>query len=130
MPVDYKLYPPDWKTVIRPAILERDGHKCKFCGVENYAEGYRDNFGDFHTGLEMLSMSTERFESLFDELTASIKIILTIAHLDHNINNNDYSNLAALCQRCHFAHDRQDNNKRRKANERKKRYANQETLGL
>lgn len=34
------------------------------------------------------------------------KIILTIAHLDRDKTNNNYSNLAALCQRCHLDHDR------------------------
>lgn len=33
------------------------------------------------------------------------KIVLTTAHLDRNPANNDRSNLAALCQRCHLRHD-------------------------
>lgn len=37
MPINYNDYPPNWKTEIRPRILERDGHCCKFCGVPNYA---------------------------------------------------------------------------------------------
>ncbi len=32
MPIDYSKYPPNWKTEIRPAILKREGNKCKFCG--------------------------------------------------------------------------------------------------
>lgn len=32
-------------------------------------------------------------------------VCLTIAHLDHDITNNDYSNLAALCQPCHLRYD-------------------------
>ena len=35
----------------------------------------------------------------------AIVIVLTVAHLDHNPANNDPSNLAALCQRCHLRHD-------------------------
>lgn len=34
------------------------------------------------------------------------KVVLTVAHLDHDKNNNRFSNLAALCQRCHLTHDR------------------------
>lgn len=34
-----------------------------------------------------------------------IKVILTIAHLDHDINNNEYDNLKALCQLHHLRHD-------------------------
>lgn len=32
-------------------------------------------------------------------------VFLTTAHLDHNPANSDDGNLAALCQRCHLAHD-------------------------
>lgn len=79
MPIDYSKYPPNWKTEIRPAILKRDGDRCKFCGVRNYEPAQRGN--------------------------KVIRIVLTIAHLDHDIANNDYSNLAALCQRCHLRYD-------------------------
>jgi tRNA(Ile)-lysidine synthase TilS/MesJ len=34
-----------------------------------------------------------------------IKIVLTIAHIDHDTTNNADDNLAALCQRCHNRHD-------------------------
>ena len=33
------------------------------------------------------------------------RIVLTIAHLDGNKDNNDFENLAALCQKCHLHHD-------------------------
>ncbi len=33
------------------------------------------------------------------------KVILTIAHLDHNPTNSDYNNLKAWCQRCHNKYD-------------------------
>jgi hypothetical protein len=35
-----------------------------------------------------------------------IRIVLTVAHLDHTPENNADSNLRALCQRCHILHDR------------------------
>lgn len=35
MPTDYKNYPPDWKTRIRPDILQRANNKCEFCNVPN-----------------------------------------------------------------------------------------------
>ncbi len=73
MPCNYADYPADWFTKIRPEILDRDGHRCKFCNVPNYAQ---------HP----------------DTLS---KVVLTIAHLDQDITNNAYKNLAALCQRCH-----------------------------
>lgn len=33
------------------------------------------------------------------------KVVLTIAHLDHDPRNNRGDNLRALCQRCHLTHD-------------------------
>lgn len=42
----------------------------------------------------------------------STKVVLTVAHLDHDEQNNDPSNLRALCQRCHLALDRADNARR------------------
>jgi 5-methylcytosine-specific restriction endonuclease McrA len=36
MPCNYKKdYPANWQE-IRARILERDGHRCKHCGVANY----------------------------------------------------------------------------------------------
>lgn len=56
MPIDYSRYPPNWKTEIRPAVLERDGNCCKFCGVGNGHEVRRgkdrkgnDAFYDYGT---------------------------------------------------------------------------------
>jgi len=33
-------------------------------------------------------------------------VVLATAHLDQDPGNNALRNLAALCQRCHLAHDR------------------------
>lgn len=33
------------------------------------------------------------------------KVVLTVAHLDHQPENCDPANLAALCQRCHNRYD-------------------------
>lgn len=100
MPCDYKKYPSNWKQ-IRASILDRAGHKCEQCGVKNYALGVRVN-GQF---LDCTNdpMQLESFVCV-DELKG-IKIVLTIAHLDHNPQNNDPSNLKALCQKCHLTYD-------------------------
>lgn len=65
----------NWKD-IRKDILKRADNKCEFCGIENYA--IREN---------------------------GSKVVLTIAHLDHTPENCDYSNLRALCQKCHNRYD-------------------------
>ena len=74
-PENRKRYPANWKD-IRKDILKRADNKCEFCGIENYA--IREN---------------------------GSKVVLTIAHLDHTPENCDYSNLRALCQRCHNRYD-------------------------
>lgn len=40
------------------------------------------------------------------------RVVLASAHLDHNPDNNRLRNLAALCQRCHLAHDRPEHRRR------------------
>jgi len=90
MPCNYKNYPPNWHFEIRPRILERDGNKCKFCGVKNYAIGYRDSDGKFVYSNE-----------------GRLKIVLTIAHLNHDTTYNRDENLAALCQKCHLNYDKE-----------------------
>lgn len=77
MPIDYKLYAENWLSEIRPAILQRAGNRCEFCGVPNYT--YHPETGS--------------------------RVVLTIAHLNHDIHDNRPENLAALCQKCHNTHD-------------------------
>jgi 5-methylcytosine-specific restriction endonuclease McrA len=69
-------YPADWK-VIRAAILQRAEHKCEECGVPNYSP---------------------------HPITGS-RVVLTIAHIDHQPENCDPANLRAWCQRCHNTYD-------------------------
>ncbi|HEX2679551.1 MAG TPA: hypothetical protein VHM19_23035 [Polyangiales bacterium] len=41
----------------------------------------------------------------------AVRIVLTVAHLDHDPTNNADSNLLALCQRCHLRLDRHEHAK-------------------
>ena len=98
MPINYANYPANWEA-IRQSILDRDDHRCKFCCVANYAYGWRDRAGIFH------HWPAEKPESGWIAADRLLRIVLTIAHLDHDITNNTPDNLAALCQRCHLQHD-------------------------
>ena len=132
MPIDYTKYPKNWKTEIRPAILERAKDRCEFCMVENRSSVFRGIYegrpiyqkwdgavfdaidgslilGDRDGAYACIEPSTG------DPDQQAIKIVLTIAHLDHDVSNNCYSNLAALCQRCHLNHDRAHHAKKAKA---------------
>lgn len=121
MPIDYSRYPDNWEE-IRQDILERAGHCCEFCGVANYAVGARDFSGAWHNERDIhLMNSTAGFE-LFGDFPDMKRIVLTIAHLDQNIDHNDYGNLAALCQACHLNHDREFNIIKAKATWTEKRY--------
>jgi len=102
------LYPANWQE-IRAQILQRDGHKCKWCGVPNGSIGYRDEAGNFE---ELDHQAAE----IVGERAKIIKIVLTIAHLGapmpdgsagDKMNKMDCrdENLAALCQKCHLAYD-------------------------
>ena len=102
MPCDYKQYHPEWKIKIRPDILERDNHCCKFCGVKNLSIIHRTGKGmnDWIYWPEGMESEAWTLDGL-----KSTKIVLTIAHLDHDKTNNEYDNLAALCQKCHLGID-------------------------
>lgn len=97
-------YPTNWATEIRPRILARDGHCCKWCGVRNHTWGYRKADGTFVAGGETWDAA---HELLWGDLLSNpelklIRIVLTVAHLeDPNPANCSDENLAALCQRCH-----------------------------
>jgi 5-methylcytosine-specific restriction endonuclease McrA len=83
-------YPKNWKD-IRNRILQRADNKCEFCGVENYALVQRE--------------------------AKVVKIILTIAHLDHTPENCNPNNLRALCQQCHLRYDARHHAETRRSNQ-------------
>lgn len=104
MPINYKEYPKNWKTEIRPAILERAKNCCEFCGVKNHAIIHR-----FGKGINDFEYWPEGMESEIWTLEGkkSTKVILTIAHLNHDKLNHDIDleTLKALCQKCHLQYD-------------------------
>lgn len=118
MPIDYKKYPKDWKTVIRPRILERANNCCEFCTknnqkVRNRTLGFRGE-NDAWNEIEVSMQGDVDAEDAQDMGYKLIQIVLTIAHIDHDITNNSDDNLAALCQRCHNRLDIKDRVKNRK----------------
>lgn len=137
MPIDYSKYPKNWKTEIRPAILERANNCCEFCKVknrnyvfrgflENGLEVYQDVYANIYNAKTGEILYKENFDIYVKPLSGNenqqaIKIVLTIAHLDHNIENNDYSNLKALCQKCHLNLDKEHHRKNAKKTLNKKK---------
>lgn len=90
-PENRKRYPKEWPE-IRKRIQARAGDRCERCGVPN------------HSFIVRLEPEGWRFARPL-EVTGAVYIILTTAHLDHTPENNEDSNLAFLCQRCHNRHD-------------------------
>ena len=105
MPIkDKSIYPSDWQQ-ISLRIREREGQRCKFCSVENGAVGARDLNGEWHSQNSIDNMNSTVGWNLFGECPKIIRIVLTVAHLDHDPANNADDNLAALCQKCHLNYD-------------------------
>lgn len=127
MPINYKNYHPEWKTVIRPAILTRSFGYCEFCNIKNGITIIRGSWGEqeVYQDDEGFIYNAENSEYLGGDYLGCVStkpfttIVLTIAHLDHDINNNDYANLRALCQRCHNRYDRENRNANRKSKKEK-----------
>ena len=122
MPIDYSKYPPNWKKEIRPRILARAGNCCEFCGVENGAVGWRGGDGSFIFAPDYAKSRANGggfYVVKFCDPASNdgrIKIVLTIAHLDHDEENHDVQDgrLAALCQRCHLRYDAKEKARRLK----------------
>lgn len=128
MPIDYKKYPPNWKTEIRPAILKRANNCCEECGIENYSFGYRDKEGNFYDVENIMNAMEDRGYDFFEEgneldhhydkrgePTPPTRIVLTIAHTCHDPMCTNPDHLKALCQYHHLHLDLHHNlAKRRK----------------
>ena len=94
-PENKSRYPKNWKSEIRPSILERAKNRCEFCGRQNHTWYFNEN--------------TKKM----------VKVVLTIAHLDHVPEHCDPSNLRALCQRCHNQYDAKHRAETKKLNKKK-----------
>lgn len=135
------LYHPKWSLISRLVRGKRAADRCENCGVDNHAvvcrvrEGDyirtsgddfydacgfgRDEYGNrltYRQAMEVASLLNSQGPEFLPKNAAGnwIVIVLTVAHLDQRRSNNRFWNLKALCQRCHFAHDRKANIQRRK----------------
>ena len=121
MPIDYKKYCADWKLRSKFIRFYRAKNKCEFCGVDNYKAivrctmgnlpVYYDWSGILYDANNSKIIPRDVFNSSFNkESEKAIKVVLTTAHLDHDLKNNSFFNLKALCQKCHLNYDRKNNN--------------------
>lgn len=104
--MDKSKYPDNWPAISLQVRTEA-GNRCEWCKVANYAEGARDCAGMWWSFDRIESTSDAVIERWFGRYPDIVRIVLTVAHVDHDTANGERSNLAALCQRCHLNHDRE-----------------------
>ncbi len=96
-PENRARYPANWKEISRRIRVERAGNRCEFV----------------HDGIRCRAVNGEPHP-----LTGS-RVVLTVAHLDHQPENCADDNLLAGCQRCHLRYDaehhRQNRERRRRS---------------
>lgn len=120
-----KFYGREWQTETRPRILTRAGHQCEQCAKPNHATietvkyvlpemfgGYRMHWrhiGHAPGNTWIGQRGTVDLFQDFDQLhrVDTIRVVLTVAHLNHTPGDDRDENLAALCQWCHLIHDLQ-----------------------
>ncbi len=125
------LYPIDWRELSAFVRFQRAKGRCEHCGrphgarVRHLGDGrwydeerrcWRDDRGRRVRGLalpERMPRQLRLAELAGEPALPSTRVVLASAHLDHDPGNNHQRNLAALCQRCHLAHDRPEHRRRR-----------------
>jgi hypothetical protein len=125
MPIDYNRYPANWKTEIRPAVLKRAKNRCEAegCVFKNAeivwsVKKYKAETVWVQTLEEAIDVADKSGWKLDNYLKAGIirtvKVVITIAHLDHDETNNDVTldRLAAMCQLHHLRYDAKEKYRR------------------
>lgn len=102
-------YPANWKA-ISAAVRADAGNRCEWCNAPNGETIARGRDGTYMLpGGQVYQADTGECMGLarWSEYPVErmVRIVLTVAHLDHQPENNDRANLAALCQRCHLRYD-------------------------
>jgi hypothetical protein len=120
-PENRAKYPADWKE-IRERIRQRAGNCCEFCGIGNHLIGYRIYGGSFRR-LRDVKPGT-MLETQGGLRVKAFRIVCTVAHLNHTLEDHRDEVLAFLCQRCHLAHDAPQHAESRRKNRAKGGKAN------
>lgn len=111
MPIDYNEYHPKWTLISRLIRFKRAKNRCEWCSLRNHSIIDKETrkaptkiqWDEFH--IELYHAHSGWTYSKLLKHFGFTKIVLTVAHLDHDKTNNQFNNLAALCQKCHLTHD-------------------------
>lgn len=120
-----KFYGREWRTITRPRILTRAGNCCEQCKKPNREVVETVSWNSI--GAPMMLWRTLRAtwwgwsNGRFSEVRATdrffegaawrrdirkVRVVLTIAHLNHTPGDDRDDNLKALCQWCHLNYDK------------------------
>lgn len=124
MPIDYKKYPANWLSEIRPRIMQRANNtcECEDCDFKHLEEVFAVRHKGKTTGwfrsfelANSLPKTIEMKKGKIIDNPKKVKVVLTIAHLDHDENNKDVKDdrLMAMCQICHLRYDAKEKYRRR-----------------
>ena len=107
-----KFYGRDWQRVTRPRILKRAGNRCEQCRKPNGKTVIVLRRGDW---LWWRTPRSKRWRNRNGEISLAplapplgeyrVRVVLTIAHLNHVSRDDRDDNLKALCQWCHLHYD-------------------------
>ena len=89
------LYPPDWPALSKRIRFVRAGGKCEQCGVKHGAILWTDSQG------VRREVGGAEADALLLDGQRTARVVLTVAHLNHDPRDNREENLKALCQQCH-----------------------------
>lgn len=115
-PENKDRYPKDWPQISK-RIRDAAGNKCEKCNAPNgemilrfssedygFAAVYADNTGEVFSAETGEKVGWEHAPDIEGKW---VKVVLTVAHLDHQPENCADENLRAWCQRCHNRYDMQ-----------------------
>lgn len=114
-----KKYSEEWTDVIRPRILKRDNYKCQKCGIKHRSYVLVDSAKNYTL------ISREEHDEYKPHGANCYRIYLQVAHLNHNTDNNEDSNLLSMCPKCHLKNDEKHRNLMRLAPKKKEKLYSQ-----
>lgn len=124
MPCNYKKYPQNWLSEIRPRIMKRANNTCEVEGCDFqhnelvWSVKYKGRVTGWYRDFDEADKHPSTIESKGGKLIPNpkqIRVIITIAHLDHDECNPDVKDerLMAMCQLCHLRYDASEKYRRR-----------------
>lgn len=108
MPMDRRLYPPDWDAIALAVKVEADWC-CSDCGRPCRRPG--ESPGDLQDRILQTDWGSDLYETVDDPEFGAVEVpklgrfVLTVAHLNHIPSDCRRENLSAKCSVCHCRYD-------------------------